>query len=47
MVQFLILFYYPRHLSVKIYIDQSNMVKIQYKQMHVANCEYSLQFIPI
>ena len=32
-----------RHLSVKIYIDQSNMVKIQDKQMHVANGEYSLQ----
>ena len=29
------------HLSVKLYIDQSNMVKI--RQMHVANCEYSLQ----
>ena len=32
-----------RHLPVKIYIDQSNMVKIQGKQMHMANCEYSLQ----
>ena len=31
-----------RHLSVKIYIDQSNMVNIQGKQMHVAYCEYSL-----
>ena len=32
-----------RHLSVKINIDQSHMVKIQDKQMLVANCEYSLQ----
>ena len=31
------------HLSVKIYIDQSNMVKIQDKQMQMANCEYSLK----
>ena len=28
---------------VKIYIDQSNMVKIQDKQMHVANWEYLSQ----
>ena len=32
-----------RHLSVKIYIYLANMVKMQDKQMHVANCEYSLQ----
>ena len=31
------------HLSVKIYIDQSNMIKIQDKQMQMANCEYSLK----
>ena len=31
------------HLSVKNYIDQSNMIKKNYgKQMHVANCEYLL-----
>ena len=27
----------------KYYIDLSDMVKIQDKQMNVANCEYSLQ----
>ena len=31
------------HLSVKTYIDQSNMIKTYDKQMHVANCEYLLQ----
>ena len=34
-------------MSVKIYIDQSNMVKIHDKQMHVANWEYLLQKIPV
>ena len=31
-----------QHLSVKLYIDQSNILKIYDKQMHVANCEYLL-----
>ena len=30
------------HLSVKLYIDQSNMTKTYDKQMHVTNCEYLL-----
>ena len=30
------------HLSVKLYIDQSNMIKTYDKQMHVANFEYLL-----
>ena len=34
------------HLSVKLYIDQSNIFKTNYdKQMHVANCEYLLPTI--
>ena len=27
------------HLSLKLYIDKSNMIKTYDKQMHVANCE--------
>ena len=33
------------HLSVKLYIDQSSMIKIQDKQLYEANCEYLLQSI--
>ena len=31
------------HMSVKTYIDQSNMIKTYDKQMHVANCECLLR----
>ena len=30
------------HLSVKLYIDQSNIIKTYDKQTHMANCEYLL-----
>ena len=30
---------------IMIHMDQSNIVKIQGKQMHVSNCEYLLQYI--